>query len=530
MGCSASVRDFNNSKEENEPFRRGASKKSTVANNNKGETINTERDVLKNQDDIKITPNALIVENKGTIAKNYTIIEKIGSGTFGKVYKVQHIPTKQLRAMKVVKCGTVNFQDDERTFLKEIEMLSQLDHPNIIKIYEYYSDDLNYYVITELASGGELYEQIYKMKNYNENDAATIMKQLLSAVCYIHSKGIVHRDLKPENILLETNNKGDLSIKIIDFGTSNYYEKNKKLTLKVGTPYYIAPEVLKKEYNNKCDLWSCGCIMYVLLSGSPPFDAPDDVSIMDKVKLGKYNFNGKEWSSVSHLATNLIDKLLIYDYKKRISAEQALRDEFITKYALSRSQLSLLSDEESLERLKKPFENLRKFNAKQKLQQATIAFLVHHVSSTDMVKDLRHIFKELDENGDGTLSYDEIRKGFVKFYKDENIAEKELEEIIKKIDQDGNDCIEYEEFIRATVNLEVLLTERNLMLAFKAFDKNNDSELSHEEIKSALGVLEVDGNNNNDIIKQIISEIDINNDGNISFHEFKQLMIKVLQN
>jgi calcium-dependent protein kinase len=219
--------------------------------------------------------------------------------------------------------------------------------------------------------------------------------------------------------------------------------------------------------------------------------------------------------------------LLTYDYKKRISAEEALKDEFIVTRAVNRSQLTELV---SIERLRKPFENLRKFNAKQKLQQATIAFLVHHVSSTDMVKDLRNIFKELDENGDGTLSYDEIRKGFVKFYKDEKIAEKEMEEIIKKIDQDGNDCIEYEEFIRATVNLEVLLTERNLMLAFKAFDKNNDSELSHQEIKSALGVIELgEEENNNDIIKQIIAEIDINNDGNISFQEFKQLMIKVLE-
>jgi calcium-dependent protein kinase len=484
-----------------------------------------EKEVLSKPEDIKILQNALIVENKGSIAKFYKIIEKIGSGTFGKVYKVLHTPTNQKRAMKVVKVDTVNYQDDDKRFLKEIEMLSQLDHPNIIKIFEYYSDDLNYYVITELANGGELYEQIYNIHNYNEYDAAVIMKQLLSAVWYIHSRNIVHRDLKPENILLETNKKGDLNIKIIDFGTSNYYDKNKKLTLKVGTPYYIAPEVLRKDYNNKCDVWSCGVIMYVLLSGSPPFDGPDDISIMDKVKAGKYNFNGKEWLSVSKEAKALIDRLLCYDQKKRINADEALRDPWIVKFAKQKE----LKDQSpgNLENLRRPFENLRKFNAKQKLQQATIAFLVHHVSSTDMVKDLRNIFKELDENGDGTLSYDEIKSGFKKYYHDEKIAEKELEEIIKKIDQDNNECIEYEEFIRATVNLDVLLTEENLKMAFAAFDKDGSGILSHDEIKTALGLIE-SSEEDEKIIKNIIAEIDINGDGDISYQEFKELMVKVL--
>lgn len=516
MGCGGSSRT-NQEPNENKISKKRASTKDALA---------LEKDMIQNADDIKIMHKAQVVENKGSIAKYYKIIEKIGSGTFGKVYKVLHIPTNQLRAMKVVKLDTVNYQDDEKTFLKEIEMLSQLDHPHIIKIYEYYSDDLNYYVITELANGGELYEQIYNIHNYNENDAAVIMKQILSVVCYIHSKNIVHRDLKPENILLETSKKGDLSIKIIDFGTSNYYEKNKKLSLKVGTPYYIAPEVLKKDYNNKCDIWSCGVIMYVLLAGSPPFDGPDDIAIMEKVKNGKYNFNGKEWNNISKEAKSLIDKMLTYDYKKRIAAEETLKDPWIVKFAKSKSEVQ---DAAVLANLKKPFENLRKFSAKQKLQQATIAFLVHHVSSTDMVSDLRSIFKELDENGDGTLSYEEIKKGFKKYYSDEKIAEKELEEIIKRIDQDNNACIEYEEFIRATVNLDILLTEENLKLAFAHFDKDNSGTLTPDEIKIALGLIEKEGDEN-DVIKKIIAEIDINGDGNICFEEFKELMIKVLQN
>ena len=159
----------------------------------------------------------------------YTKINQVGEGTFGKVYKVRYIPLNQIRAMKVVKKDSINFQDDNQKFLKEIEMLMNLDHPNIIKIFEYYVDDLNYYVIMEFAEGGELYDQIYQLQNFKEKHAAMIMKQILSAVCYMHSKGIVHRDLKPENIMLESKATGDFNIKLIDFGTSNFIKKNQKL-------------------------------------------------------------------------------------------------------------------------------------------------------------------------------------------------------------------------------------------------------------------------------------------------------------
>lgn len=512
MGCSGTKEqlDQKNKKEEKNNSRR------TSINSNK------DKNSIKKAGDIKILRNALVVENEGPLIESYDLISKIGTGTFGKVYKVRHKNTKQFRAMKVVKLDTINYQDDEHAFLKEIEMLSQLDHPNIIKIYEYFKDDLHYYVITEFAHGGELYEKIYTIKNYCEADAAIIMKQLLSVVFYIHSRGIVHRDLKPENILLETSNSGDLSIKIIDFGTSNYFIKGEKLTLGVGTPYYIAPEVLEKDYNNKCDIWSCGVIMYMLLSGSPPFDGPDDSAILSKVKKGKFSFNNDVWTTISAEAKNLITRMLEYKQDTRISAEEALKHDWFKK-CVKKSIDSDFSKEE-IENFKKPFENLRNFTAKQKLQQATIAFLVHHVSSSEMLQDLRNIFKELDENGDGTLSYDEIKQGFKKYYKDEKIAEKELDEIMKNIDQDNNACIEYEEFIRSTVNLDTLLTDGNLRLAFSAFDKDDSGVLTQDEIKSILGV----AGEENEIIRQIISEIDMNGDGEISFEEFKKLMVKVL--
>ena len=479
------------------------------------------RPIISNETDIKILHNNLIIANTGCLVSKYEIVSPLGSGAFGKVYKVIYIPLNQVRAMKVVKKDSINFQDDNQQFLKEIEMLMNLDHPNIIKIYEYYVDDLNYYVIMEFAEGGELYDQIYQLQNFKEKHAAMIMKQILSAVCYMHSKGIVHRDLKPENIMLESKSSGDLSIKLIDFGTSNFIKKNEKLSMKVGTPYYIAPEILKQSYTNKCDIWSVGVILYMLLSGNPPFDGTDDQSILKKVKIGKYKMEGEEWNRVSNEAKDLIKQMLTFNPEERISAEEALKHPW---FDLAKTKQKRIPDEKMSIISKKPFDNLRKLSAKQKIQQATIAFLVHHVSSSEMVKELKQIFRELDTDGNGTLSYEEIKEGFKKYSR--AITDKEFDEIMAQIDADKNECIEYEEFIAATINLEKLLTDKYLRMAFNTFDKDGSEELSITEIKEALGLINEETDSN--LIKNIITEIDINGDGNISYDEFKELMLKVL--
>ena len=161
---------------------------------------------------------------------------------------------------------------------------------------------------------------------------AKIMQQILSAVVYCHKHGICHRDLKPENLLLEEDSI-DSNIKVIDFGTSKFFKQNEKMSEKFGTPYYIAPEVLKKNYNEKCDVWSCGVILYILLAGYPPFGGKNNEIIMKKVFEGKYSFIRKEWSLISDKAKNLISKMLTYNPEQRITSEEALSDIWITQYA-----------------------------------------------------------------------------------------------------------------------------------------------------------------------------------------------------
>lgn len=459
----------------------------------------------------------MINESKHKVEDKYKILSLIGKGSYGSVYKVQHKQSRLFRAMKIIKKTCVSMQDDDQKFLKEIEILMETDHPNIIKIFEYFIDDVNYILITEFIGGGDLYNSITKFNKFSEDTAATIMFQIFSAICYLHSKNIVHRDIKPENILVEnwSLKHDEISLKIIDFGTSNYYNQNNKLSLKIGSPYYIAPEVIKNEYNEKCDIWSCGVLLYILIVGKPPFYGNSVNEIMDNVSKGKYELGGKLFKNVSEKAKDLIKKCLHMDYKSRISAEEALMSDWIISFKNNKHKVT---KNEAVNVL----ENIKNFNAKEKLQHATIAYIVHFIGANDEVKSLKKMFKEMDTSGDGRLTYDELRKGFEKII-GQQITDVELEKIITDIDQDNNGFIEYEEFLRVALNKNTLLSQKNLKLAFDNFDENGDGSLSINEIKKVLGT------SNNEYMAELIKRIDANGDGEISFDEFSDLMNSIVR-
>jgi len=166
--------------------------------------------------------------------------------------------------------------------------------------------------VHRLCNGGELFERIAQEQYFSEQDAANIIKQVLSAINYCHSRNIVHRDLKPENLLLDKS--GDQTrVTIIDFGTAGEYQPGQKLTQKYGTPYYIAPEVLRRSYDHKCDLWSCGVILYILLCGYPPFNGQTDKKIIESVLAGEFTIDEPEWHQVSDSAKDLVQRLLEHE-------------------------------------------------------------------------------------------------------------------------------------------------------------------------------------------------------------------------
>jgi calcium-dependent protein kinase len=193
-----------------------------------------------------ISKSDFITKNEGRFKENYQIGAILGQGAFGEVRKCINKKTKVVRAVKLIRKDSMT-PEEEKNFQDEIQILSKLDHPNILKLYEVYSDEKRYYIVTELCKGGELFDEISKKGVHSEKQAAVIIKQILLAVAYFHDVGIVHRDIKPENVLVDKEQNNCL--KIIDFGNSVMKGMNELLTTTHGTSYYIAPEVLKKQYN-----------------------------------------------------------------------------------------------------------------------------------------------------------------------------------------------------------------------------------------------------------------------------------------
>lgn len=210
---------------------------------------------------------------------------------------------------------------DESKFFEELKLLKDIDHPNIVKVFEHYQDDKYHYLISEFCSGGELFDKVYLQQAYTEKIAATYMKQILSAISYCHINNICHRDLKPENILFD--GYGPL-LKILDFGSSTRVDLNCRQSRRTSAPYYVAPEVINKQiYDEKCDVWSLGVIMYTLLCGYPPFYAQQDQEIFEKIRKGKFEFNKEDWDCISGDAKELITKMLTYNPNDRITATEA---------------------------------------------------------------------------------------------------------------------------------------------------------------------------------------------------------------
>jgi len=289
----------------------------------------------------------------------------------------------------------------------------------------------------------------------------------------------------------------------------------KMLDEKLGTPYYIAPEVLNKKYNEKCDLWSIGVITYILLSGMPPFNGNTDQEIMKKVKNGKFSFSDPCWSSITDKAKDFITQLFTYDIDKRPSAQEALSHQWIT-------ELSQISVDTNVAQT--ALTNLKGFSADQKLKQATFAFIATQLLSKAEKEQLAKVFKEIDVNGDGKLSMEEVLDGYDKFF-GKAMEKEDIIKMFKSVDTDNSGFIDYTEFVIASMNEKQLLSNDKLQAAFKMFDKDGSGTISGEEIKEVLGYGK---NMGEDQINAIIKEVDENGDNQISFEEFCQMMKKII--
>lgn len=284
---------------------------------------------------------ATVTGKLGNIECKYHVDPRVlGRGHHGSVRSCANRSTGQRRAVKSIrKCDPVV---KPVGLAREIKFLREIKHQNIVRLVDVYEDAEYVHLVTDLCNGGELFDRIVEKSSddngvacFTEGEAARIMHQILTAVSYMHKHNIAHRDLKPENILFETTEE-DSPIKIIDFGLSrkHFRDLERPMSNIVGTPYYIAPEVLKKRYDKSCDIWSVGVIAYILLCGYPPFNGADNKEVYDSVRTGKLRFTSSDWSGTSRETKDFLRRLLQRDPRKRMTADEALTHPWMANYTM----------------------------------------------------------------------------------------------------------------------------------------------------------------------------------------------------
>ena len=518
---------------------------------------------------LDITSKYVILKKEGSPLNDYEILSKIGEGTFGKVFKVRNKHDNKIRAMKQISEYNLS-ERRKKKLMEEIEILKNLNHIYIIKLYEYYVTEDYIYLINELSDEGDLFNKIIKIGFFPEFIVKIIMLQIFQALMYLNEKNIIHGDLKLENILVvsykeeekkknkkedgfiqaikhdmkiineylndnipktntlkkfdmkyisdvnknmkknyknqdininsfQTNfkfiskekekeqklnkknniykNRKELQIynygiKLIDFGCSKIFTRTKKnFSDIIGTLVYNSPEVMAGNYNKTCDIWSCGVIMYYLLSGRLPFNGEGEQEITNKIFEAKFEFDVEHFKNISEEAKDLIKKCLKYDPKKRITIQNALNHKFFDDL-----KESITYTEEEKIKLKK----LKTLNKKSKFYQLVMTYLSYHFSDNKLLNELNRLYNKLDKNTDYRITKTELYNA----YKEANIpiSKNEIDEIIKSIDYNSNGDIDYEEFIRACIPKEKLFTEENLENAFSMFDTQKKGFITPQEI------------------------------------------------
>ena len=443
----------------------------------------------------------------GVFLDNYEVIRQLGKGGYGKVYEVKNKKTGEIRACKhLSKLSIKNLEKFER----EINILIKTDHPHIIKLYEIFESQRSLYLVMEECKGGEVFdkiiEHIQSKQMYSEKDAANMFQQVMSSIEYCHNNGICHRDLKPENLLyLNDGNEKDNPIKVIDFGLSQIFI-DRKLKTKVGTAYYVSPEILKGDYTEKCDIWSAGVILYIFLSGDPPFNGPNDSAIYNKISQMKFSFPEKKWKNISNEAKDLIVHMLAPE-KERYNAKQVLAHPWF-KNASNTPLVDLNFDPMFFsDYIRGSF-----------IKKIALLFIASRLDENE-IRDLKRIFEAFDKGKDGQISIDELQQGLIQL-KSSHMKADDVFELFKTIDADKNGRIDYTEFLAATLQKQTYLRKERLFEAFCVFDKDNSGRISKKEL---MEVLKTEKSQEKEI-ETFIKAADKNGDGAIDYKEFLELM------
>lgn len=529
-----SIEDSNNFPHQRNNNRRGSKferknerSMSLIEKNNLGTKV------FKEEIKLRVAINSLIDETIGLPTIKYQVLSKLGDGSFGTVFLAINQFTKAKVALKKIKKYDTSIDlsfnekvstsscSKDQLIKNEINILKNLDHPNIVKIIEFYNTKKAYYIVNEYCPLGELFNQIHH--RFTEMEIAVLFYQLFSGLCYLHENNICHRDIKLENILI-SNQEKDIElgidyfwIKIIDFGTATIFQRNQCENVIVGSSYYIAPEVFKKHYNEKCDTWSAGVILYMLLVGRAPFDGSNDDIIISRIKKGLYNKKNRNLISASTEVQNLIRSLLEIKVDKRLSAKEALKHPWFTKFNAKRLYFNI-SNEKKMEIIKRLFS----YQINSKFQQMVIAFIVHNIPENEDIRDVLKIFRQFNTSDNGKLTKEELRNG-LGLYMDNSLVNKRINDLFLMLDSANNGYLEFEEFLRACLDKKQLFTNDLLAYAFNFINKDNSNKITVQNIIECFQ----QKNASKDVFNHLFSEVHKENEGAIDLNEFKEMMLEM---
>ena len=444
------------------------------------------------------------------IRKSYEYISMLGTGTFGKVRLYRDKNYKDLLfAIKTLKKeGIPQYQFN--LLKSEVNILSNLDHPNIVKYFGTFEDEFFIHIVMEYLKGHDL-DKIISLKNYtgfDEKNMCQIIQQLLKALAFIHSKNIIHRDIKPENVLF-SNKRNYSSLKLIDFGLATFSQQDNK---SVGTPFYMAPETIDGHSTFESDLWSVGVIVYQMITGILPFQISDkdNQALYHKIKNDDYNRDILDEIECSDEVKDFIYKSLQKEVKMRLTIQDALNHPWVQKFCIKNIDTTFLNHE--------TIRLFLDFSRKSQLQKEIYYFIAKASNETDIDK-FTSFFNQLDSQNMGSLTIEDIKEGFEK--NDIKIENRVLQQIFNGLNFHMAGKINYSEFLSAMVSAKNFPKEEKLISVFNLLIENeqNRNYITFESLMNAIKALNL--NINEEEIKLCFKEFD----DEINFEYFKKLIL-----
>lgn len=480
-------------------------------------------DILVHQRRVPLDYRALLPERFEVDLKKRYVLDKLvlGEGGYGQVFVARDskFENRLVAVKKVTKTGD---KETTEAYQEEIRTMRELDHPAICKLFETFEKGRHLFFVLEYCEGGELFGKITQLGCMSEAVAAEVTSQVVSALRYAHDRCIAHRDIKPENVVFCTKEPDDLRVKVIDWGVACSFA-GQEMRSAVGSFTYAAPEVMMVSkvgaYTCKCDMWSLGVMTYVMLCGKPPFwGSPQNH--LKKACAEKYPMEASPWDVVSETAKDFVKRSLRADPDVRLGSEDAAAHPWFASIA---HQAGASADHS----FKQVMGNLVQYRDKGIFMQLCITAVARQLDHKDL-RDIHQVFRDMDTNGDGTLSMDEVLCSLCRMFGEGSQEAQLVEETFRSLDLDGSGSIDYTEFCAGGLGHHAATKADVVWAAFKLFDLDDNGRVSKSEIQSVLQNTDVQHFWSKEVCacaaQDILNRYDADGDGQIEFEDWMRAM------